>query len=122
MSEANRIEANKLEEGKARTQEVCHVHRVGTVTCGLVFIIYGILFLVRLAVPALNYEIIFSCWPIILIFLGIEMLVSSMRQKNERVVFRYDFPAVLLVAVMALFAFVLAVIECEIPYLYLSWY
>ena len=57
-------------------------HRVGTVTCGLMFIVYGILFLLHTIMPKFSYGILFDLWPLILISLGVEILVSCTR-KNQ---------------------------------------
>ena len=86
------------------------VHRVGTVTFGIVLVMTGIAFLARLFLPALNYEIIWHIWPVILIILGIEILWGC-RSKNyevrdekgelleqSRIV--YDVPAIILMAVL----------------------
>lgn len=72
------------------------IRRVGTFTLGSVLVITGILFIVRMFVPALGYEIIFSLWPCILILLGAEILLSLF-WKKEDVVFKYDFAAVIII-------------------------
>ena len=74
--------------------------RVGTLTAGLLLILVGILFIVRMFVPAVNYLVIFRFWPCVLIFLGIEMLYANFR--SEEVV--YDGGAIFLVIVLAIFA------------------
>lgn len=50
--------------------------RVGSLTCGALLIIFGVLFMVHMFVPALKYEFIIKFWPVILIALGVEMLLS----------------------------------------------
>lgn len=89
----------------------CRTHRVGTVTCGLVLILYGVLFLLHMAVPALNYEIILRLWPVTLIILGVEILLSSMGKNQEKQKFVYDFPAVLIIMMMLFFAMIMAVMD-----------
>ncbi|MCM1046908.1 MAG: DUF5668 domain-containing protein [Clostridiales bacterium] len=89
----------------------CRTHRVGTITCGLVLIMYGVLFLLRMALPMLNYEIIFRLWPVILILLGVEILACSIGGKNEEKKFIYDFPAVLIIIMMLFIAMVMAVAD-----------
>ncbi|MDE5866233.1 MAG: hypothetical protein K2H31_06510 [Lachnospiraceae bacterium] len=91
--------------------ENCRTHRVGTVTCGLVLILYGILFLVRLALPALDYRIIMELWPIVLVMLGVEILISSVGKNQDKQKFVYDFPAVLIIIVMLLFTMIMAVAD-----------
>ena len=45
------------------------IRRVGTLTFGCMLLVFGTLFLIRIFVPGLDYEIIFRCWPYILIVL-----------------------------------------------------
>ena len=62
--------------------ENCHrVHRVGTVTLGIGLVIFGVLFLLKLFLPMLDYLVIYRLWPVILILLGIEVLISC-RKSN----------------------------------------
>ncbi len=89
----------------------CRTHRVGTITCGLVLILYGILFLVRLALPALDYRIIMELWPIVLVMLGVEILISSMGKNQDKRKFVYDFPAVLIIIAMLFFTMIMAVAD-----------
>lgn len=86
-------------------------HRVGTVTCGLVLILYGVLFLVRMALPSLSYRLIFDCWPIILIFLGVEILLGCIGKNAENRKFKYDFGSVLIILIMMLFAMIMAAVD-----------
>ncbi len=84
------------------------VRRVGTVTFGITLLCYGVLFLVHIFVPSLRYEYIFRCWPVVFILLGCEILWenrSSARQESKVV---YDFAAVIMLALMLLFAMVMA--------------
>lgn len=37
------------------------IRRVGTLTFGCMLLVFGILFLIRIFVPGLDYEIIFRC-------------------------------------------------------------
>lgn len=83
-------------------------HRVGTVTCGLMFIVYGILFLLHTIMPKFSYGILFDLWPLILISLGVEILVSCTRKNQEERKIVYDFPAVLLVMFLVLFVVIMA--------------
>lgn len=89
----------------------CRTHRVGTVTCGLVLILYGILFLVRMAMPAIDYRLIFDCWPIVLIFLGVEILLGSIGKNAEKRNFKYDFGSVLIILLMMLFSMIMAAVD-----------
>lgn len=76
-------------------------HRVGTVTFGLVLVVMGVLFLLQMIFPALDYVLIFRLWPLIFISLGVEVLFSS-RRVEERVV--YDGAAIFLLILLVLFA------------------
>lgn len=94
----------------------CQVRRVGSVTFGIVLICYGILFLVHIFVPVMGYRIIFKCWPVIFILLGVEILVENHKCRVEEWKLVYDFPAILMLAGMLLFAMVMAVIEYAMAY------
>lgn len=88
--------------------------RVGTFTAGTVLIVFGILFLLRLVLPAINFSIIASLWPIILILLGAEILIAYMVNKEEKM--RYDTGAIFLVVVLSFFSMGMAVVELAIKY------
>lgn len=96
------------------------IRRVGTVTFGLTLVTTGILFLANLFYPAFDYLMVYRFWPLILIFLGIEVLLGS-RQKSVEVLNEegkvveqskviYDVPAILLMIVLTGFAMCMAVI------------
>ena len=53
------------------------IHRVGSCTAGLSMVGFGILFLLHYFWKNLDYERIFSLWPLILIGLGAELLFSN---------------------------------------------
>lgn len=93
-----------VENGK----EIRRTRRVGSFTCGLMLVLYGILFLVHIIQPKLNYSIIFELWPLILIFLGVEILVSCTNKNQEKGKFVYDFWAVILVFIVAFFAMIMS--------------
>ena len=97
------------------------VRRVGSVTCGCVLILFGGLFILRRLVPWITYDLIVHLWPLVLIFLGIEILISNLRAGEK--VFKYDVGAAALVLVLALFALAMGVSEfciehAEPPYIY----
>lgn len=96
--------------------------RVGTLTAGLVLVAFGILFLLRTFVGSVDYRFIFSCWPVILILLGLELLLSRFTAEER---LRYDGAAIFLVLVMAGFALVMAVIQFlmeNLPQEFWNWY
>lgn len=78
------------------------VHRVGTITCGCTLIIFGMLFLLHMIVPAFSYTFIFRLWPCIFIMLGVEILIGNSSKKED--MFVYDKGAVFLLVVLAVFA------------------
>lgn len=90
--------------------------RVGSVTFGITLVCYGILFLVHIFVPALRYSFIFRCWPVVFILLGGEILVENHKCRTEEWKMVYDFPAVLMLGIMLLFAMVMAVFDLEMIY------
>lgn len=92
------------------------VRRIGSVTFGVTLICYGILFLIRVFVPNLKYHIIFQCWPVVFILLGIEILVENSRCRRQEEKFIYDFPAIFMLAAMLFFAMIMAVIDYAMQY------
>lgn len=90
--------------------------RVGSVTFGITLICYGILFLIHIFVPQLSYHIIFRCWPVCLILLGTEILVENYKSRNSGEQFQYDFPAVLMLGAVLLFAMIMAVVDVACTY------
>ena len=86
---------------KMEERQTVRTHRVGTVTFGLVLIVMGALFLLRMMFPVLDYELIFRLWPLIFISLGTEILISSRRAQDRLV---YDGAAVFLLILLVLFA------------------
>ncbi len=88
--------------------------RVGTLTAGTVLIVFGILFLIKVVFPAISFSIIESLWPLVLVFLGVEILVSYMVNKEEKI--RYDTGAIFLVIVLSFFSMGMAAMELVIKY------
>lgn len=86
-------------------KQIIHIHRVGSVTFGLVLVVMGVLCLLRLIFPLLDYELIFHLWPVVFICLGVEVLMSS-RRPERRVV--YDGAAIFLLILLILFAMSMA--------------
>ena len=90
---------------KRTGKEMRRVHRVGTLTFGLVLILFGCLFLAHLFFPALDYVTIFRCWPCVLVCLGVEVLAAS---ADKHAVFTYDGAAVFLMVLLVGFAMCMA--------------
>lgn len=112
-------------------KQTVRIRRIGSVTFGITLVATGALFLAHLFYPAFNYMLIYRFWPIVLILLGIEVLFGS-RQQNVEVLDEqgkvieqsrtiYDFPAVLLMMAVLLFAMCMALIywayEAQVLYL-----
>ena len=79
-------------------------HRVGSITAGLSMIVFGILFILRLFIESLDYTLIFRLWPLMIIGLGVELLISN--YKSDQVI--YDKPAVVLLFITTIFAMSMA--------------
>lgn len=84
-------------------------HRVGTVTLGFGLIVFGTLFFIHMILPALRYEIIYKLWPIMLIGLGVEVLLTNV--KIQRDAFIYDKGAIFLMIVICFFSMMMATFE-----------
>ena len=83
-------------------------HRVGSITFGVLLVLFGSLFLLHVFVPALQYTMIFRLWPCIFILLGLEVLVSS---RKEGTTYTYDGMAIFLTMLLTFFACVMAFLE-----------
>lgn len=88
--------------------------RVGTFTLGILLIIFGILFILRIFLTDLTYHIIFSMWPVIFLLLGIEILLAGIKQTGEKLI--YDTTAFFLIIILSFFAMGMAVAEFCIKY------
>ena len=84
-------------------------HRVGTFTLGGMLITFGIIFLLRIFISAISFGIVFKLWPIIFIFLGIEILVANFNQKEDKLV--YDKTAFALIIILSFFAMGMSMVE-----------
>ena len=93
--------------------------RVGSITCGIVLIVFGMLFLLHMVLPMVSYTFIFRFWPLILIFLGIEILVSNRKET----LMKYDIGAVLLVILLAVFSMGMGLVELCMKHtaVYMGW-
>ena len=82
-------------------------HRVGAFTSGFCMVGFGILLLLHNLIGILDYETILGFWPLILIGLGVELLLSNV-MKSKIV---YDKAAIVLLFVMVLFVMMLAGVD-----------
>lgn len=87
--------------------------RIGTLTCGCLLVIFGILFMVHMFVPALTYTFIFRLWPLILVAIGVEMIIANLH-KTEDMNIKYDVGALILVFILALFAMGMGIADYSI--------
>lgn len=88
------------------------VRRVGSITCGILMIFFGILFMVHMFYPPLSLEIIMKLWPLILIALGGEMIASNIRRSEDREeILKYDKGAIFLVFLLACFSAGMGILE-----------
>ena len=110
-------------------KQTIRIHRVGTVTFGLVLVVTGAVFLVHMFLPGLDHRAVLHFWPLSLITLGIEVLLGS-RQKSfeirdgagklleeNRVV--YDVAAIVLTAALTVFSMFIGILEWSFHYHYL---
>ena len=79
-------------------------HRVGAFTCGFCMIGFGILLLLHNILDIMTYEQVLGLWPIILIGMGVELLLSNL--FKSKIV--YDKAAIVLLFVMAFLVMILA--------------
>ena len=79
-------------------------HRVGAFTSGFCMIGFGILLLLHNILDIMTYEQVLGLWPIILIGMGVELLLSNL--FNSKIV--YDNAAIVLLFVMAFLVMILA--------------
>lgn len=85
------------------------IHRVGTLTFGVTLISIGILFLIQIFCDNLPVKMIIKAWPIVFIFLGVEILYANRKTKEKE--FLYDKTAIILTMILLFFAMLLAIIE-----------
>ena len=79
------------------------VRRVGSVTCGCLLILFGVLFIAHMILPMISYSFIYKLWPLVLVALGAEMLLVNRKHSDECEI-KYDTGAILLVVIMAFFS------------------
>ncbi len=84
-------------------------HKVGTLTLGLMLVVFGALFLVHLFTGALDYRLIFNLWPVVFICLGAEVLLSQLPKTEGK--FSLSVGSVVLLLVLMGFAMVMAVAD-----------
>lgn len=93
---------------------IYHSHRVGSITAGASMVAFGVLLFMHTVFDTIDYETIFSLWPLMLIGLGVELLLSNFSKKT----IVYDKAAVFLLIIMTLFVMTIAVIDLCLQYTY----
>ncbi|RHW57019.1 hypothetical protein DZC34_17875 [Clostridium botulinum] len=88
--------------------------RVGTLTAGIILVVFGVMFLLRLVTANINISLIASLWPIILVILGVEIILAYIINKEEKM--KYDFGAIILVIILVFFATGMGVAEFVITH------
>ena len=89
--------------------------KLGTFTTGIVLVMFGVLFLLRLTSLNINYLMIASLWPLVLVFLGIEIIVAYLINKDESM--KYDFGAIFLIVMLSVFAMGMGCMEYVITHI-----
>ena len=84
-------------------------HKVGTLTLGLMLIVFGILFLVHLFTGVLSYSLIFNLWPVVFLSLGVEVLLGTLPRTRDK--FSFDVASILLLLGLMLFAMAMAGVD-----------
>lgn len=110
--------SERAEHLKQKTEDAAYrTHRVGSVTLGLMLVIFGAVFLARIFVPSLSYDAIWHLWPCTLISLGIEVLISTVHAERSR----YDGWGILLIFLITIFTMGMAGIENMYHYCQYFW-
>lgn len=90
-----------------KTEEY-RIHRVGSITCGVVLVAAGVLYLLATFWKTIPLGLVFHLWPVILILLGVEILLSRVL-SGERM--QYDKTAIWIMVMMILFSMLLACVD-----------
>lgn len=77
--------------------------RVGTISMGIVLIVFGILLLVARLGSISVIDLFIYFWPAILIILGLEILYYVYKNKDEQKMIKYDVFSIFIVTAILLF-------------------
>ena len=83
--------------------------RIGSVTLGLTLIVFGVLFFLSIFIKNVDYLYVAKFWPVIFIFLGIEMLISAFSKHPENA--KIDVPSCIMTFVLMGFSMVMAALQ-----------
>ena len=101
---------NEIVEANVGAAPTYRIHRVGSITAGISMVVFGILCIMQHFVNVLDYSVILSLWPLIVIGMGVEILLSSSSNRQ----FVYDKASVFLLFVMSGFAMCMAIAEWSV--------
>ena len=101
---------NEIVEANVGVAPTYRIHRVGSITTGISMVVFGILCIMQHFVNVLDYSVILSLWPLIVIGMGVEILLSSSSNRQ----FVYDKASVFLLFVMSGFAMCMAIAEWSV--------
>jgi len=57
--------------------------KIGVLTMGVSLVAFGVLFLLRVFIPWFDYIAVMRFWPLVLVLLGIEVLISALLPQKE---------------------------------------
>ena len=101
---------NEIVEANVGAAPTYRIHRVGSITTGISMVVFGILCIMQHFINVLDYSVILSLWPLIVIGMGVEILLSSSSNRQ----FVYDKASVFLLFVMSGFAMCMAIAEWSV--------
>jgi len=97
--------------------------KIGVLTLGVTMISFGILFMLRLFVPWFDYLYVMRFWPVVLVLLGIEVLVSAFwPTKEDAPRQKVDAVSVVLLFVMLFLVFGLASFQFALENFWMYFY
>ena len=103
---------NEIVEANVGAAPTYRIHRVGSITTGISMVVFGLLCIMQHFVNVLDYSVILSLWPLIVIGMGVEILLSSSSNRQ----FVYDKASVFLLFVMSGFAMCMAIAEWSVSH------
>lgn len=68
--------------------------RVGTITMGIALVVLGVVLVLGIFVPQVDYIFLAQLAPIVLVVLGAEILIAHIRHRDEKL--RYDFLSIII--------------------------
>ncbi len=102
---------------KENNTTTVRTHRVGAFTSGFCMVGFGVMLLLHNLLDIMDYEMILGLWPLILIGMGIELLLSNV--FKSRIV--YDKAAIVLLFVMTMLVLILAGVDVGLEAIKAYW-